>query len=184
MEEKLLNRIISVAYGDSTFWEKYRIHKLAKQDPQIMAVLEQYQKVARKTHNLDLEDCPDEILEQVKNDSKVNQNRENSLLFDLYSFVFRRPAITTAIFSVFILALVSTIIFKRPEIHQQYSSQEIELADQQVKQSLALIAGVFKKTSLTVERDVLTERVSKPIKESFNLVNDYLQGENNNENIN
>jgi len=184
VEEKLLNKIISVAYGESTFWEKLKINRLAKQNPKINTVLEQYKKVANKTRNLDLEYCPDEIIEKAKKTSSFRQNKENSLLFDLYSFVFRRPAVSTAIFSVFVLALVSTIIFKRPEIHQQYSNKEIELADQQVKHSLALIASVFKKTSLTVEKDVLTERVSKPIKESFNLVNDYLQGENNNENIN
>ena len=60
----------------------------------------------------------------------------------------------------------------------------MKLADQQVKQSLAIIAGVFKKTTATVEQDVLTDRVSKPIVESFNLVNDYLQGENKNEKLN
>ena len=57
------------------------------------------------------------------------------------------------------------------------------MADQQVKHSLALIASVFKKTTTTVEKDILTDRVSKPIKESFNLVNEYLE-EDNNENIN
>jgi hypothetical protein len=184
VEEKLLNRIIAVAYKDATFREKFKIYKLAKKDSEVKSTLDEYRKVANKTHNVDLENCPDEIVENVKKITRIKPRKDNSLLLDLYSFVFRRPAVSTAIFSVFIIALVSTFIIKRPEIHQQYSKQEIELADQQIKHSLALIAGVFKKTTLTIEDDVLTNRVSKPIKKSFNLVNDYLKGENNNENIN
>jgi hypothetical protein len=183
VEEKLLNRIIAVAYNDATLWEKFKVYKLAIQDPEVKIILHEYRKVADQTHNVDMEYCSDEIVENVKNITRVKPGKDNSLLFDLYSFVFRRPAVSTAIFSVIIIALVSTFIIKRPEIHQQYSKQEIELADQQIKHSLALIAGVFKRTTLTIEDDVLTNRVSKPIKESFNLVNDYLQGENN-ENIN
>ena len=184
MEEKLLNRIISVAYNAASIWEKFKIHRLANQDSEVKAILNEYKKVASQTHNIEQEYCPDEIIKKVKNINKIKSSKENTLLFDLYSFVFRRPAISAAIFSVFILAFVSTLIFKRPEIREQYSKQEIELADSQVKHSLALIGEVFRKTTLTVEKDVLTDRVSIPIKESFNLVNDYLQGDNKNEKLN
>jgi hypothetical protein len=179
VDEKLLNRIISVAYGDASLWEKIKIHRLANKNPEIKSLLDEYTKVANTAHDLKLEECPVEILNEIKEVTSTRENRENSLLYDIYSFVFRRPAISGAILGVFIIALISTFIIKRPEIHQQYSKHEIEQADLQVKHSLALIAEVFKKTSLTVEKDVLTNRVSKPIKESFNLVNDYLQGENN-----
>ncbi len=184
MEEKLLNTIISVAYGDSTLWEKVKIYRLAIKNSEVKTILDEYKKVAKQAHKVDLEYCPDEIVDNVTNITRIKPSKDNSLLFDLYSFVFRKPALSTAILSVFILALVSTFIFKRTEIRDQYSIQEIETADQQIKQSLALIAGVFKKTTLTVERDVLTDRVSRPIIKSLNLVNDYFQGENNNENIN
>lgn len=183
MEEKLLTKIISVAYGDSTLWEKVKIYRLAIKNSEVKAILDEYKKVANQAHKIDLEYCPDQIVENVRNITRIEPSKDNSLLFDLYSFVFRRPAVSASIFSVFVLALISTFIIKRPDIHQQYSKQEIELADQQVKHSLALIAGVFKKTTQTVEKDILTDRVSKPIKESFNLVNDYLQGDEN-ENIN
>lgn len=183
MEEKLLNKIISVAYGDSTLWEKVKIYRLAINNSEVKTVLDEYKKVANKAHKIDLEYCPDQIVENVREITRIKPSKDNSLLFDLYSFAFRRPAVSATIFSVFVLALISTFIIKRPDIHQQYSKQEIELADQQVKHSLALIAGVFKKTTQTVEKDILTDRVSKPIKESFNLVNDYLQGDEN-ENIN
>lgn len=183
MDEKLLNRIIAVAYDDSTLWEKYKINKLAQQDHKVRSVLEEYKNVAIKTHSLELEDCPEKIISCAKKFTKTKTNN-NTLFFDLYSFLFRRPAVSFGILSVFILAIVSTLIFKRPEIQQQYSNQEIQIADDQVKQTLAMIYGVFQKTATTVEREVLNNHVRKPISESFNLVNDYLEGENKNEKIN
>lgn len=179
MDEKLLNMIISVAYGDASIAEKIKIYFLARKSREVKSLLEEYKAVAEKSHGLRLDECPGDLVDNVKLITNSDEKKEKSLLFDLYSFVFRRPAISAAILSLFILALVSTFVIKRPEIHEQYSKQEIEEADIQVKHSLALIAEVLKKTSNTVEKDVLTDRVSKPIKESFNLVNEYLQGENN-----
>ena len=184
MKEELLNRIISVAYDDANLLEKFRIYRLASKDPKVKSVLDEYKKVANQTHKVELDYCPDELIKDASQITKIKAKSEKSLFFDLYSFIFKQPAISAAIVSVFILALVSTFVIQRPEIHQQYTQQEIEVADQQVKQSLAIIAGVFKKTTATVEQDVLTDRVSKPIVESFNLVNDYLQGENKNEKLN
>ena len=179
MDEKLLNRIISVAYDDVSLWEKFKINQLAKKDPEIESILNEHKKIAKQAHSINIEACPDEILENIKHFTKSEKSSEQSLLYDIYSFLFRRPAVSAAILSLLIFAFVSTLIIKRPEIHEQYSKQEIELADQQVKHSLAIISGIFKKTSLTVEKDILTDRVSRPIKESFNLVNDYLQGDKN-----
>jgi hypothetical protein len=184
VEEKLLNRIISVAYNDATLLEKFRIYRLASKDIKVKSVLDEYKKVAKQTHKVVLDYCPDELVKDVSKITKIKSDSDKSLFFDLFSFIFQKPAISAAILSVFILALVSTFIIQRPEIHQQYTQKEIEVADKQVKQSLAIITGVFKKTSTTVEEDVLTERVSRPIVESFNLVNDYLQGENKNEKLN
>lgn len=179
MEDKLLNMIISVAYGDASITERIKVYLLARKNHEVKSLLEEYKSVADKAHSIQVDECPSELLKNVKVITDLEQKKGKSLLFDLYSFVFRKPAVSAAILSLFILALVSTFIIKRPEIHAQYSKQEIEEADIQVKHSLALIAEVLKKTSNTVEKDVLTDRVSKPIKESFNLVNEYLQGENN-----
>ena len=183
MDEKLLNRIISVAYGDASFLEKIKIYSLASKNDEVKRVLNNYKQTAGSVNNISIEKCPESVLKDVKDQTTLNQNKENSLLFDLYSLLFGRPKYSAAVLSVVVVALISSLFINRPEIHQQYSKQEVELADQQVKQSLALIAGVFNKTKSTVTDDVLTDRVSRPIKQSFNMVNEFLIGENN-ENIN
>lgn len=179
MDEKLVNRIICVAYGEASLWERLKIYKLAKQNQKVDSLLKEHSRIAQQAHCVKIDSCPNEVLNNIKQITQSKQIKERSLFFDLYSFVFSRPAIAGAIFSLFIVALISTLLFKRPEIHQQYSKQEIEVADKQVKHSLALISGVFKKTSLTVENDILTDRVSKPIKESINFVNEFIQGDRN-----
>lgn len=183
MNEKLLNRIIKVAYGEASIGDNISIHNLAKKDDEVRRVLEEHSKIADQARDINLEVFPESILRNIKNTISFKPNKERSLLFDIYSFIFRRPATFAAILSVIILSLISTLIFNRPEIHQQYTPKEIEVADRQVKHSLALIASVFKKTSATVEKDILTDRVSRPLKESINLVNEYLE-EDKNENIN
>lgn len=183
MDEKLLNRIISVAYGDASFFEKIKIYILANKNADVKTILDNYKKVANVAHNLNTKDCPSEVVKNSKEIVGSVKESKNSLTYDLYSFIFGKPIFSAAILGVFLLAMISTFIIKRPEIHQQYSKQELEIADKQIKHSLALISGVFHKTKSTVENDILTDRVSKPIKESFNIVNDYLQGDNN-ENIN
>lgn len=179
MDEKLLNRIISVAYGDASFLEKIKVYYLASKNNDVKNALSNYKQAANAVHNLNIEDIPDNLLNNVNEITDIKHESQKSLTFDIYSFIFGKPAFSAAVLGVFLLAMISTFIIKRPEIHQQYSKHEIEIADKQVKHSLALISGVFKKTTSTLEKDILTDRVSRPIKESFNLVNDYLQGDSN-----
>ncbi|MCB0752401.1 MAG: hypothetical protein KDC52_13090 [Ignavibacteriae bacterium] len=184
MKEELLNKIISVAYGDASLKDKISIYFLAKKDGEVKNLLNEYKHSANTTHNLGFEECPDNIIEKVTNSINSKTVQSKSMLTDIYSIIFRRPVFSGAVLGVIMMAVISTFIFNRPEIKQQYTKQQIELADEQVKQSFALVASVLNKTKNTVEKEVLTDRVSRPIKQSFNLVNEYLKGENKNENIN
>ena len=178
MDEKLLNRIISVAYGDATIAEKVKIYFLSRNNEEVKTTLEKYKLTAQQINNLDLEECPKEIIKNTASFTEQNVTKEKSILFDLYTFIFGRPALASMIATVFILAIISTFVFNRPEIKQQYSPQEIELADTQVKQSLVMIAAVFNKTRTTIETEILTEQVGVPVHKGFNLVNNLFIGEN------
>ncbi len=184
MNEKLLNRIISVAYGDAGISEKIKIYLLASNNEEVKTTLAQYKQTVEQVNSLDLEECPEEIIKNTTTFTKQNISKEKSVLFDLYTLIFGRPALASIVAGVFVLAIVSTFIFNRPEIKQQYSTQEIELADIQVKQSLAMIADVFNKTRITIEKEILTEQVGVPVHKGFNLVNNLFIGENRYEKTN
>ncbi|MFZ1289284.1 MAG: hypothetical protein WAR79_04310 [Melioribacteraceae bacterium] len=184
MNEELLDRIIDVAYGNASLLDKIKIYLMSLKDSEIKITLNEYRKTFAATRNLELEECPDSVINKVSKLLSSERIDSHSMLSDVYTIIFRRPVISGAFAVVFVLAIVSTFIFKRPEIKQHYTKQEIEIADLQVKQSFALISNVLNKTKNTVEQEVLANRVSKPITKSLYLVNDYLKGENKNENIN
>lgn len=184
MQDELLNKIISVAYNEASILEKIKIYSLAKKDDEVKRVLEQYKRVANQTNNLEIENCPDEILEKVKEKTNYKPAEQSSLSDDLCSFVFSKPKFVMGFAVMFLLTLASTFIFNRKDIHQRYTQKEIQIADKEVRESLRIVANILKQTSNTVEKDVLTDRVSTPIQESINIVNNYLQGDNKNEKIN
>lgn len=184
MKEELLNKIISVAYGDSNIKDKISIYLLSLKNEEARKVLNEHKRIASATHNLELEECPDNVIEKVSASIKAEDLRSRSMFGDLYSIFFRRPLLTGAVAGTIVLAVVSTFIFDRPEIKQQYTQQQIEQADSEVKYSLALVANVLNKTKKTIEKDVFQDRVNKPIKESLYIINDYLEGDKKNENVN
>ena len=184
MKEELLNKIISVAYGDANLKDKISIYFLSLKNEEIKKALNEHRKIAAAAHNLELEECPENLIEKVSASINVQNLRSQSMFTDLYSIFFRRPVLTGAMATVIILAVISTFIFERPEIKQQYTQQQIEQADSEVKYSLSLVANVLNKTKNTIEKDVLQDKVNKPIKESLFIINDYLQGDKKNENVN
>jgi len=184
VKDELLNRIISVAYGDAKIKEKMSIYLLSLKNEEVKKVLQEHKRIAAAAHNLDLEECPDNLIEKVSKSIKTNSLRSQSMFVDIYSIFIRRPILTGSLAAVIILAVISTFIFERPEIKQQYTQQQIEQADSEVKYSLALVANVLNKTKNTVEKDVFEDRVNKPIKQSLFMINDYLQGDKKNENVN
>ena len=77
MNEKLLNRIISVAYGDADFFEKLKIYFLAAGNSEVKRLLSEYKATAKAVHKLEQEECPQEILARVKNNTL---NKENNFI--------------------------------------------------------------------------------------------------------
>lgn len=184
MNEELLNKIIETAYGNASVADKIKIYFLAYKNSEVKKVLMDYKATADKVKNLGIENCPDHLINNISKTIKSENINSHSLLSDIYNILFNRPILSGTLAAVFILAVLSTFIFNRPEIKQQYTKQQIEQADAEVKYSLSLVANVLNKTKSTIENDVLQEKVNKPIKESLFIINDYINGENKNENIN
>ena len=75
MEEKLLNKIISVAYRDANLLDKLKINWLAKKNLEVKKLLSEYKIIANQTHNLDLEECPEEIIDSLLN--TINKKKDD-----------------------------------------------------------------------------------------------------------
>jgi hypothetical protein len=164
MDEKLLNRIISAAYGDSSMAERLRIRRIVKTDPEAKRVYDSYRNTAKKVYALPEEVCPPEILEKTKKKININVVQRNQFL---------RPAAAFAvIFIAAVIALFSLLDPKQPE----YTAHEIREADVQARQSLALVNRILNRTTSTIGNEILPEKVSKPVQKGLTIINNLLIG--------
>lgn len=173
ISEELLEKIISSAYDDAGYFQKIRIKILALKHKEIAGIYNEYKKTAEAVHHLN-EKAPEKVIENVY--KKIELKDDNNFLIKIYSFFFGRPLLTSAALGIVILAISFLMITKNPEPEVLYTKAEIELAEKQVKESLAIVGKVFKKTQNILEEDILHDKVSKPVNKSINVLNKLFVG--------
>ena len=184
MNEEILNKIISVAYGDAGLIDKIKIHLLAKGNPQVKQLLEEYKSTSKAVHTIEKDFMPEDLVEKVKSKAGVEELKTNSFFFDFYTFVFSRPVISAAAAVILIAVIITSSFMKGPDLSSQFSQEEIALANKQTKQALAIIGKVFNQTEKAIKKDILAKRVGQPINRGLNIVNDLFNEENKNEKLN
>ncbi|MFC2084133.1 hypothetical protein ACFLS9_03670 [Bacteroidota bacterium] len=182
INEELEGKIISAAYCDLGFFERIRLRKLAKQNSYVRKLLREYEDTARSVHSLNLEDCPDKILDSVPILVKSKKYSENSFAVDLYTLIFSKPLVIATTVAIIMLAVVISVFINDNRTYNGYSMEEIEKANLQTKHALAIVSNIFNKTSRSLKDDIILKHVSKPINEGVNTVNNlFIEGDNKNE---
>ena len=177
ISEELLNKIISVAYGDAGLWDRFYVTRLAEKYPEVKNVLSEYKSTSAEIHKLSEEECPDEIIVNIEKQTANVNKRINSFTADFLTIVFTRPIFSAAAVVIIIGFLVFGILENRVPQYK-YSKAEIEIADKQAKHALAIVGKIFAQTNITLKEEVLNSRVAKPIRESMGIVNEFLTSEN------
>ena len=77
---------------------------------------------------------------------------------------------------VVVLSVISFLIFNEPEPTYKYTKAEIELAEIQLKQSLAIVGKVFTKAERNFSQDILNKQLNKTLNKGYYLVNNILTG--------
>ncbi|MFA8343404.1 MAG: hypothetical protein ACEPO8_10600 [Rhodothermaceae bacterium] len=184
IDEKLLEKIVSVAYGNAGFIDKLGVRRLAKKYPEVKEALENYEKTAKELKKMDFSACPDELIENVEKLINIDKKKERSLFSDLGSIFITKPLYSAAAVTIFVIAILFSTTLERNFEHSEFSKQEVEVAGEQVEKALALIGKVFNTARTTIEKDILTKQVSNPLNESVKSVNDLFTKENKNEKSN
>jgi len=187
MDERLLNKIISVAYNDAGIVDKIYIHYLALKNPDIKKLLDDYKETFRKIHDLKIDECSDEVSARVMNSLKINENKKSVFKDDFFTMFILNPRTILYAASVATLIVVFSIVFniKRNENdYSPYTKQEVMQANTQIKESLALIGRVFTKTQSTITKEVIGNRIGKPINKSIKTINNLFLEGGKNESIN
>ncbi len=165
MDAKTLDKIIAAAYKDAGLIDRLKIYFLVKKDPEVKRIYNEYHYTANNIKKIPLEECPDSVIESIQIKTiKVNK-----------SFILK-PAYVFAISFLLVSALVAVLLYQNKEEEQVYSKAEIELAEKQVKESLAIVNRIFKKTENLIQEEILPKRVGKPIHKSLSIINEVLIG--------
>ena len=146
MKEELLNKIISVAYGDANLLDRMKINRLAKQNAEVKNLLESYRSTASEVHNLNEEEFPEELFRGIEIKTVKLKKQTNLFAFDLYSIIFRRPVVSAAATVVLLGAVIFGIISNRT-IEYKYTPEEVNTADLQARKAFAIIGRIFDQTN-------------------------------------
>lgn len=183
IDDKLLNKIISAAYGDAGPGDRFYVYLKTRKDPEMKKIYNEYKAVARLVGKIKELECPSDI-RKLNSMPKAEMEKEHSFAYDLYSVLFVKPVWTFSVVIIFISVVALSVVFRKNEIQRTYSQKEIALADKQATQALKMVGDILNRTKSTVVREILPEKVSKPLNKGINVVKDLINEENKNENIN
>jgi hypothetical protein len=175
---ELIDKIINVAYGDAGIIDKIIVTWKAVSDESVKKLLEEYHTAANKVHKLRDADLPDYVVENVNNKIKperVDENISSKISYSVFA-LFSRKAIPFAAAGIIALTVISFLIFNEPAPTHKYTKAEIELADIQLKQSLAIVGKVFTKAERNFSEDILNKQINKKLSKGYYLVNNILTG--------
>ena len=146
-----------------------------RHDPLVKQLLNEYSLIAASVHQIKETELPASISNTVKHKlgRKTNGNPIGSFI---YARLFARPILSTSIASILIITICSILLLHEPAPEYTYSEVEIELAQQQLQESIAIVNKVFNRAESKLDTEVMPIHVGKQVNKSFNLLNDLLIG--------
>lgn len=178
MNQKLIDKIIKVAYGDAGIFDWIYIQLKAVISEEIKSILVDYRSTAKAIHHLKQEDTPDQIIEKV-NQSIQPATKGNSIFsvisYGFFSF-FGKKAIPATVFGIIIVFVISLFLLREPAPTHKYSKAKIELAQKQLKQSLAIVGRAFQTAEKGFSEEILGNQINKNLNRGYYLVNNILTG--------
>ena len=174
--EDIIESIIRVAYGDAGFRERIKIAKLAGRHQDIKNLLSEYRETADSVKSIKKDECPDELLSAISAKTEYDNSPKPSVMLDVYTTFFTKPGISFAALSI-IAVIIMSVSFNLTNSYSGYDKAEIEQANRQAKYAFAIINKVFTSTRNSLAKDILTDKVSKPINEGIKTVNNLFNEE-------
>jgi hypothetical protein len=175
IDESLLNRIVAAAYGDGSILERIKIYFLALRNKEVQKLFNEYKKTANAVGNIEIDKCPEEIIEKIKIKSGYLNNNILSSALSFLNRLFHKPIYAVVVTLIFISAAASLFLLNQKS-SGQVSNKHIAQAEKQVKQSLVFVNRIFEKTAGRVENDILKEQVAKPVHEGILTINKLFKG--------
>ena len=173
--QSLVDKIINVAYSDAGITEKIIVHLKSVANKDVRDLLKEYRETASTVHNLKPEEVPENLIRNVYVKTEISAKTANPFE-KIFLALSSKPALSSIAIAVIVLLIISLFVFKQPAPSNNYTKAEIELAQIQLAESIAIVNKVFKKAGKKFDEEVMSKHVSKPLNKGLNLLNDYLIG--------
>jgi hypothetical protein len=172
INKELEEKIIAAAYGDSSVIDNIKIWILSLGNSQVKNLLEGYKATAKAVHDIDEQKLSENVLKSVSN--KIRFDKEEVSSFSLFH---PKIAMVGSLIVVVCIAIISYFtFFNQNSTTTKYSKAEIEIAQKQARESLEIVAKVFRRTEADLDQNILTKKISKPLNEGLTIVSDYVTG--------
>ena len=177
-DQRLIDKVIKVAYGDAGIVDWFYIRFKALTNNEIKSLIEDYKRTAAAVHNLKQEDVPEHVIDKVNNykNSSIQKKAKFSAISYGFFTLWNKKAIPATVFGILILIIVSFLLLREPTQTPKYSKAEIELAEKQLKQSLAVVGKAFQTAEKSFSEEVLNNQINKKLNRGYYLVNNILIG--------
>ncbi|MBC8183659.1 zf-HC2 domain-containing protein [candidate division KSB1 bacterium] len=132
-----------------------------------------YENMLKSIRNVEIKKCPDEVVDSVFDIINIDDkfSRRKSVFDRINEFLFlysRQLGIAGAAVTVFLFVFLITSQFdKTTHVQQQYTTQDVEQATDQVKLALAYFNQVTSRTEEIIEKEILHQQVVRPMKSSI-----------------
>jgi hypothetical protein len=181
MNEKLLDKIITAAYGRAGLPDRIAVWVERKRNPEAERIFREYRKTAEALKKMPKPECPDSILEKAliipASHGRIKKRISTTALY------YRRLAFG----ALTIVAVITVLLFynkKEPVREPEYSRTEVEQAEQQAKAALAIVGQVLNNSNSILKNEIIYKQVSKPINNGIKTVNYIFRKGEKNESIN
>ena len=169
MKDDLLRKIIETAYGEAPLLTRWSIKIKAKISDEVNETLTRYSKTAAHVKNIEKEKCPDTLVNKVLTEVNDEKRKKHNPDFRLV-FTARRFAVGLTALAVIVIT-TSVYYTEKKKAEDVYTQEQIELAEKQTKEALAIVGKLLNNSKNTLKEDVLYKQVGKPLNLSFRTMN-------------
>lgn len=182
MNEKLLNKIINAAYGSAGITDRLVVWLNVKKNSEAEKIFNEYKKTASAVKTLKQAQCPEAIVNKALAEAELSKKRKHSI--NLSRVFFTKGFAFGSIVALVIAVTTALYLNKKENTEEVYTEEQIELAEKQTKEALALVGKVLNNSKTILKNEVLYKQVSKPINVSIRTVNYLFKKGDKNESIN
>ncbi len=175
LNEKYIDKIISVAYGDGNLIDKIDVIIKSYSNQKVRKILNDYKAVAKSVKNISSEFAPNEVVRNAQRDLNIHDNLFDSFFSGLYKLIIIKPAYSAAVL-VIILSASVFIFLRQPRREPAYSRVQITLAEKQVRESFDIVGKILARVQIKVTNQVLNNDVARPIQKGTSVINNLFNG--------